>query len=742
MFASRHSFECHFANTSQFPTTTGRSSIPFLLLTSLILLLPQFSNSLFVPSKQKLQFRPWAAPSSVTATAAASSSDNDLGMMDAPDVLQNIIITTCKYCEHTFSSRNALFRHVRSNPDCTAMFLQESGQVAMDHLSKNAPRRGVALLLGYTSNDSTFHASEAAAKAVEEAFVARHSCSELKISQASAVDHRHRALAQDQSCAAAGDVITLRYRSTMDVGDNLVQELNQQLQGGDNPNLCVCVLGMERLSALASHMSAEQDSTQIAYHYLVPLSWLPDGEAANKWWFDEKQRTLHKKEQIPNDNMMVKWKRIRFGAKIRDEMPHSCPPPSSLKLWKEALKSAASMDTREAKEGTAPSVTAGKPRFRGLDGKEKRCWHNFADPSLQGDASPNNTPVWRTLDRARTIEFFENQNNAAMVVELRGDGFVTQQVRRIIGTAMAMVHGWLPNDFFDIATKPDVFLETPIAPEGYMFLAGARFDFNEVQRMDIMFGASNGRQREWIEELQFSILDRHARETTSGKAWLDDLRDVVAPRIRLQLQQLADDEAYRKARSAGIMVKPIFAKVDSTELQLYEQTLTLLRDIVKSGKWPATSIARARVIRSGDHSLQTQSGSFTVVNRARLAANDKVTPYPLANQLFPDLANAVFSLEQHLVAMAGSSVSSRIPSTHCAVNCNAEFTPHIDSGRGAGQSLSMIVGLGDYSGGGLMVEGMLHDIHYRVLEFDGWKLRHWTEPFEGERFSLVWFTPE
>ena len=133
MFASRHSFECHFANTSQFPPTTGRSSIPFLLLTSLILLLPQFSNSLFVPSKQKLQFRPWAAPSSVTATAAASSSDNDLGMMDAPDVLQNIIITTCKYCEHTFSSRNALFRHVRSNPDFTAMFLQESGQVSMDH---------------------------------------------------------------------------------------------------------------------------------------------------------------------------------------------------------------------------------------------------------------------------------------------------------------------------------------------------------------------------------------------------------------------------------------------------------------------------------------------------------------------------------------------------------------------------------------------------------------------------------
>ena len=55
--------------------------------------------------------------------------------------------------------------------------------------------------------------------------------------------------------------------------------------------------------------------------------------------------------------------------------------------------------------------------------------------------------------------------------------------------------------------------------------------------------------------------------------------------------------------------------------------------------------------------------------------------------------------------------------------------------------MSMIVGLGDYSGGELMVEGSQHDIRYKAVEFDGWKLRHWTRPFRGERFSLVWFTP-
>ena len=35
----------------------------------------------------------------------------------------------------------------------------------------------------------------------------------------------------------------------------------------------------------------------------------------------------------------------------------------------------------------------------------------------------------------------------------------------------------------------------------------------------------------------------------------------------------------------------------------------------------------------------------------------------------------------------------------------------------------------------------MHDIRYHPLEFDGWKERHWTLPFVGERYSLVWFTP-
>mmetsp|Transcript_21514 Transcript_21514/g.36030 ORF Transcript_21514/g.36030 Transcript_21514/m.36030 type:complete len:94 (+) Transcript_21514:1-282(+) len=83
----------------------------------------------------------------------------------------------------------------------------------------------------------------------------------------------------------------------------------------------------------------------------------------------------------------------------------------------------------------------------------------------------------------------------------------------------------------------------------------------------------------------------------------------------------------------------------------------------------------------------------------------------------------------------------RPPSTMAAINRRAQFLPHKDAGAGFGQSKSMIVGLGEYQGGQLAVEGDIYDIRYQPLEFDGWKQMHWTLPFEGERFSIVWFSP-
>jgi hypothetical protein len=71
-----------------------------------------------------------------------------------------------------------------------------------------------------------------------------------------------------------------------------------------------------------------------------------------------------------------------------------------------------------------------------------------------------------------------------------------------------------------------------------------------------------------------------------------------------------------------------------------------------------------------------------------------------------------------------------------------DFRPHTDSGAGAGQSTSLIVGLGNYAGGELVVEGVEKDIRYKAIEFNGWTQRHWTMPFQGEQEQLGTGSPQ
>lgn len=163
----------------------------------------------------------------------------------------------------------------------------------------------------------------------------------------------------------------------------------------------------------------------------------------------------------------------------------------------------------------------------------------------------------------------------------------------------------------------------------------------------------------------------------------------------------------------------------------YASVLRLLREADRSGDWPSTSRARARILSVEDTSA---GGSFSLRAPGTGAASTWHSRSTRGNALFSELVRAVFELEKRIAP-------GRPPSTMVAVNRRAQFLPHTDAGSGFGQSTSLIVGLGDYAGGELVVEGEPRDIRYAPLTFDGWRQRHWTLPFEGERFSLVWFTP-
>jgi hypothetical protein len=84
---------------------------------------------------------------------------------------------------------------------------------------------------------------------------------------------------------------------------------------------------------------------------------------------------------------------------------------------------------------------------------------------------------------------------------------------------------------------------------------------------------------------------------------------------------------------------------------------------------------------------------------------------------------------------------TKIPFNSICINKNTIAEPHID-GNNAG--ISCIVGIGNYTGGELVVVDQyghhnVIDIHNNPYEFDGSKLIHYSLPFEKDRFSIIYF---
>jgi hypothetical protein len=232
-----------------------------------------------------------------------------------------------------------------------------------------------------------------------------------------------------------------------------------------------------------------------------------------------------------------------------------------------------------------------------------------------------------------------------------------------------------------------------------------------------------------------------AQITARGPAWLRLFDEAWAcewarysAELRLKGRSFNDGHDYAAAAAAaataaGGTTGGTTAGAAAPPPQEYLEVLRLLREASEGGTWPETTDARKKVIDEEGTGGNAQGGSFSV------GAMPEGMAAPRGNVLFPELLRAAFKLERAI------SPPGRKPSSTIAINRHATFLPHRDTGAGAGQTLSCIVALGDFRGGEVVVEGAVHDIRYRPVQFDGWKQRHWTLPFSGERFSLVYFTP-
>jgi hypothetical protein len=117
-------------------------------------------------------------------------------------------------------------------------------------------------------------------------------------------------------------------------------------------------------------------------------------------------------------------------------------------------------------------------------------------------------------------------------------------------------------------------------------------------------------------------------------------------------------------------------------------------------------------------------GKYKKRRQIELVESKNNSKYPELYQLLLDYGNKY--VIQHKSAY-----------TSIQVNVNYESKPHIDKNNIGN---SYIVGIGDYTGGDLLLNSYRHNIKYMPLLFNGKRYMHSTRPFIGNRISLIYFT--
>jgi len=70
------------------------------------------------------------------------------------------------------------------------------------------------------------------------------------------------------------------------------------------------------------------------------------------------------------------------------------------------------------------------------------------------------------------------------------------------------------------------------------------------------------------------------------------------------------------------------------------------------------------------------------------------------------------------------------------INHNTVALPHRDKNN---KGESTIIAIGDFTGGELVVENKVIDIHNKFFSFNGSQKLHWNLPFVGNRYSIIFF---
>jgi hypothetical protein len=406
----------------------------------------------------------------------------------------------------------------------------------------------------------------------------------------------------------------------------------------------------------------------------------------------------------------------------------------------------------------------------------RRRFHNFTPRVMAHEFL-----AYRRLDRFYHRATLRYDDRPFLAVSLTGDLFLQGQAVRVIGLWLALARNLIDQDIVDCIFDEQYphLIPTPPVPASALYAGEAAYmtwegkskmilNPRRCDRYSVGWNSDETLQAvaEWQEEVHEAVAKAWMQDGVDADGRLTAEREftvkVLEPWAERAKKQLEDYRLWKVAQPnsettpAAEAILPPIESVDATVPVLFEKVLHYLREADASGLWPSTTPKRQLVMISNltaedPHSVKSLSAAHM---KAKANKVDRSSAYeftegqggasgsfsvgampgdqcvqPKANTLFPELMKHAFELEIALCP-------SREPSSTIAINRNAMFRPHTDSGAGAGQSTSLIVGLGHYVGGELVVEGERTDIRYKAVEFNGWTQRHWTMPFRGEQFSL------
>lgn len=688
----------------------------------------------------------------------------------------------CLGCGEEFPSRSAVFRHLReTNGQCLS---KEDYEGYLKYLQEQ-DRHKVLLLYGYYGIEG----NEAAQKLLQVVLGEEVKPDKINRSYGN-IGRRTDLVRQDEGTGGAiSEVLATRLPSILEPVDDWIEKINLKLEAEG-----VYLIGRHDLKGKGGTFNAEVDVSHRRIEYLLPADFLYCSsimDMPRDEFYDSFPDFCETSEYIARDGRefptLATVKYLHGLKRIMQSLTTQIVALDQGEQETMAEKMAEKQEQQPKRQKRHVKKQGNKPKKNLL---KRRRFHNFTPTCMAHEFV-----AYRRMDRVyhRATVRFEGERRPFFVLSLTGDLFLHGQACRVIGVFLALARGLVNKEIVDCLfdEKYGSLVPTPAAPPRGMLAGEASYVTWEGKLNAVLSPRITDRFHEGWNDVKtverYEYWKNCVRERVA-QDWLKDgfdesgrlvaerewTENVLEPWSHKANEQL---EEYRQWKKSTLAVSgksadeaseliPSLDLVDSTVPAVFETVLRCLREADASGLWPSTTPKRQMVMISSltDDAVSKEDALPISLadahDKARNNKGSRSSAYifaegeggasgsfsvgampgdrciqPKGNSLFPELMKAAFQLE---IALR----PDREPSSTIAINRNAQFRPHTDSGAGAGQSTSLIVGLGTYAGGELVVEGEKTDIRYKAIEFNGWKQRHWTMPFKGERFSLVWFTPK